>query len=86
MNTRAKVSPELRARLLDQRKRMQRGGMLIDNKGLTRMKLRILPPRAGELPGVENIALYSKTLGKGSTSPMSWDVPCHQVMHPLLLS
>lgn len=71
----AKVSDALRERLLAQKKSMQRGGMLIRNKDITRMRLRILPPQEGELPGVENTSFYSKTLNKGSTSTMCWGVP-----------
>lgn len=71
-----KVSAALRERLMAQKKSMSKGGMLIRNKGFTRMKLRVLPPREGELPGVENTSYFSKTLNKGSTSPVSWGIPC----------
>jgi hypothetical protein len=72
----AKISEALRARLLGQKKAMDKGGVLIRNKGFTRARLRILPPREGELPGVEYINFYAKSLKKGTTSPASFGVPC----------
>lgn len=72
----AKVSSALRERLLGQKKTMDKGGVLIRNKGFTRGRFRILPLREGELPGVEYISLYSKALKKGTTSPRSFGIPC----------
>lgn len=72
----ATVDPALRERLLAQKKRMQGGGMLISNKGFTKMRLRVLPPREGELPGAEYISFYSKSLNKGTTSPASFGFNC----------
>lgn len=77
----AKVSSALRERMLAQKKSMEGGGMLIRNKGFNRMKLRVLPPREGELPGCENISFFSKPLNKGTTSPASWGVACPIVDH-----
>lgn len=71
-----KISDSLRARLIGQRREMDKGGMLIKNKGFTRGRFRILPLRDGELPGVEYINFYSKLLKKGTTSPASFGVPC----------
>lgn len=72
----AKVSAATRERLLGQQQKMQRGGDIISNKGFKKMRLRLLPMAPGELPGVECMQFYSKPLGKGTTSPATFGLPC----------
>lgn len=71
-----KVSAAMRERLLGQKKRMDSSGPLIENKSLTKMRLRVLPPREGELPGVEYHSFFSKPLNKGVSSLRCWGLPC----------
>jgi hypothetical protein len=78
----SKVSPALRARLLNQRgQRAQNSGgsLLIDNKTIdeTGIKLRLLPvTREGASIAEEYLSYYCKELNTGVTSPAVFDLPC----------
>lgn len=67
------ISATLRERLQKQRAAMQTS-LVIDNKKLTKTRLRVLP--CGEdVPGVEFHNLYSQPLNKGCTSPRTFGLP-----------
>lgn len=73
-----KVSQALRDRLLGQQRSMSRG-IIIDNKGFTRQRMRLLPVHADDVPGVEYAGLYAENLDaekKGTASPVSFGVAC----------
>jgi len=72
-----KVSAELRKRLLGHKSTS--GGILIDNKTMTKITVRALPrPQVleGEDPCVLYRSIYSNALNKGVTSPRSFGMKC----------
>lgn len=75
---RKKVSAALRERLLGQKSKMS-SGVIIDNKKLTKARLRILPVQEDEVPGREYISFYCESLDgdtKGTTSPAAFGFSC----------
>lgn len=74
----AKIPEALRKKLLDQKKEMASGGLLISNKEWTKGRVRLLPC-TDELPGHRVVSYYCKSLSgdkKGSTSPETFGLPC----------
>lgn len=74
----AKIPEALRKKLLDQKKEMASGGLLISNKEWTKGRVRLLPC-TDELPGHRVVGYYCKSIAgdkKGSTSPETFGLPC----------
>lgn len=74
----AKIPEALRKKLLDQKKEMASGGLLISNKEWQKGRIRLLPCN-DELPGHRVVSYYCKSLAgdkKGSTSPETFGLPC----------
>lgn len=68
-----RISDTLRQRMQDQKQSMTTG-LIIDNKGLKKVRLRILP--CGEdMPGAVYRGMFSAPLNKGCTSPRTFDLP-----------
>ncbi len=77
----AKISAKLRERILGERRALESGnGVVISNRDITKIRVRILPSRVkDELPGSRFISYYSEALRtekKGSASPESFGRPC----------
>ena len=71
------VSDALRKKLQSQRGEMSHS-IIIANKGITKIRLRILP-RVNEVPGTKYASMYGPQLAgerKGSASPETWGVAC----------
>lgn len=70
-----KISPELRARLIGQKKAMG-SGLIINNKNFVKGIFHILPAKAGETPGMEYLSFFCRGLGIGTTSPKTFGLRC----------
>lgn len=68
-----KVSDTLRKKLQEQRDAMT-SGVVIDNRKMTKVRLRLLPC-GEEVPGVVYYDSYSPALNKGCTSPRTFGLP-----------
>ena len=70
----APISEALKGKLRNQKKSMD-SDLIIDNKNLTKIRIRLLPT-GDEVPGKEYLSFYSDHLKKGSPSPVNFGIEC----------
>lgn len=70
-----KISAALRDKLLQAKSEMGGSGLIISNKNLTKVRLRVLPC-GDDIPGKPYYSLYSPALNKGVASPRTFGLPC----------
>ena len=69
-----KMDPSVRKKLLEQRERNKRTGVVIDNRDVNKITIRVLP-RHGEEIGKEHFSVYCEEMKKSVTCPRTYGKP-----------